>query len=95
MTPHSKTYSLQMENKGQQGWITRRVCMDGLEATMDRIGYKRERGVKRGDQVRIWMKAMSFWWGIIGWLVRQARRGVMLCVIERVETVGEGSTIIL
>ena len=69
--------------------------MDRLEATMDRIGYKRERGVKRGDQVRIWMKAMSFWWGIIGWLVRQARRGVVVCVIEHVETVGEGSTIIL
>ena len=26
--------------------------MDGLEATMDRIGYERERGVERGDQVR-------------------------------------------
>ena len=26
--------------------------MDGLEAAMDRIGYKQERGVERGDQVR-------------------------------------------
>ena len=26
--------------------------MDGLEAAMDRIGYERERGVERGDQVR-------------------------------------------
>ena len=41
-----------MENEGQQGWVTCRVCMDGLEATMDRIGYKQERGVERGDQVR-------------------------------------------
>ena len=41
-----------MENEGQQDWVTWRACMDGLEATMDRIGYKRERGVERGDQVR-------------------------------------------
>ena len=52
MTPCLKTYNLEMENKGQKGWVTWRVCMDGLEATMDRIGYKQERGVKRGDQVR-------------------------------------------
>ena len=26
--------------------------MDGLEAAMDRIGYERERGVERCDQVR-------------------------------------------
>ena len=26
--------------------------MDGLEAAMDRIGYKWERGVERGDQIR-------------------------------------------
>ena len=69
--------------------------MDGLEATMNRIGYEWERGVEKGDQVRIWMKAMPFWWAIIGWLVRQARRGVMVCVVECVEMVGEGSTIIL
>ena len=52
LTPRLKTYSSQMENEGQQGWVTWRVCMDGLEATMDRIGYERERGVERGDQVR-------------------------------------------
>ena len=62
---------------------------------MDRIGYKRERGIRRGDQVRIWTKAMPFWWAIIRWLVRWARRGVVVCVIECVETVGEGGTIIL
>ena len=32
--------------------VTWRACMDGLEAVMDRIGYERERGVERGDQVR-------------------------------------------
>ena len=69
--------------------------MDRLEAAMNRIGYEWERGVEKGDQVRIRMKAMPFWWVIIGWLVRQARRGVMVCVVERVETVGEGGTIIL
>ena len=62
---------------------------------MDRIGYKWERSVERGDQVKNWMKAMPFWWAIIGWLVRRARRGVMVCVIERAEIVGEGVTIIL
>ena len=62
---------------------------------MDRIGYERERGVERGDQVKNWTEAMPFWWAIIGWLVRMARRGVMVCVVERAETVGEGSTIIL
>ena len=62
---------------------------------MDRIGYERERGVGRGDQIRIWTKAMPYWWAIIGWLVRQARRGVVVCVVERAETVGEGGTIIL
>ena len=51
MTPHVKTYNLEMENEGQQGWVTWTVCMDGLEAAMDRIGYERERGVERGDQV--------------------------------------------
>ena len=69
--------------------------MDRLGATMDRIGYERERGIERGDQVRNWMKVMPFWWAIIGWLVRRARRGVVVCVVEHVETVGEGSTIIL
>ena len=69
--------------------------MDRLGATMDRIGYERERGIERGDQVRNWMKVMPFWWAIIGWLVRWARRGVVVCVVEHVETVGEGSTIIL
>ena len=62
---------------------------------MERVKYEQERGVRRGDQVRIWMKAMPFWWGIIGWLVRQARRGIMVCVIEHAEMVGEGGTIIL
>ena len=52
MTPCSKTYNLEMENEGQQDWVTWRVCMDGLEAAMDRIGYKWERGVERGDQIR-------------------------------------------
>ena len=94
MTPCSKTYSLQMENEGPQG-VTRRACMDGLEAAMDRIGYERERGVERGDQIRIWMKAMPFWWAIIGWLVRWARKGVVVCVVECAEMVGEGGTVIL
>ena len=58
-------------------------------------GYEREGGVERGDQVKNWMKAMFFWWAIIMWLVRWARRGVVVCVIEHAETVGEGSTIIL
>ena len=62
---------------------------------MERVKYKRERGIEGGDQVRIWMKAMPFWWAIIRWLVRQARRGVVVCVIECAETVGEGGTIIL
>ena len=62
---------------------------------MERVKYEQERGVRRGDQVRIWMKAMPFWWAIIGWLVRQARRGIMVCVIEHAEMVGEGGTIIL
>ena len=62
---------------------------------MESIKYERERGVGRGDQVRIWTKAMPFWWAIIGWLVRRARRGVVVCVVERVEMVGEGGTIIL
>ena len=69
--------------------------MDGLGAAMNRTGYKWERGVEKGDQVRIWTKAMHFWWAIIRWLVRQARRGVMVCVVEHAETVGEGGTIIL
>ena len=86
---------LEMENEGQQDWITRRVCMDRLEATMDRIGYEQERGVERGDQVKNWTKVMPFWWAIIRWLVRQARRGVVVCVVEHAETVGEGGTIIL
>ena len=58
-------------------------------------GYEREGGVKRGDQVKNWMKVMPFWWAIIMWLIRWARRGVVVCVIEHAETVGEGSTIIL
>ena len=62
---------------------------------LERVKYEQERGVERGDQVRIWMKAMPFWWAIIGWLVRQARRGIMVCVIEHAEMVGEGGTIIL
>ena len=62
---------------------------------MERVKYERERGVRRGDQVRIWTKVMPFWWAIIGWLVRQARRGIMVCVIEHAEMVGEGGTIIL
>ena len=62
---------------------------------MERVKYEQERGIKRGDQVRIWTKAMPFWWAIIGWLVRWARRGVVVCVVEDVETVGEGSIIIL
>ena len=62
---------------------------------MDRIGYEQERGVGRGDQIRIWTKAMPYWWAIIRWLVRRARRGVVVCVVERVETVGEGGTVIL
>ena len=69
--------------------------MDRSEAAMDRIGYKWERGVKRGDQVKNWMKVMPFWWAIIRWLVRWARRGVVVCVVEHVEMVGEGGTIIL
>ena len=69
--------------------------MDGLEAAMDRIGYKQERGIKRGDQVKNWMKAMPFWWAIIGWLVRWVRRGVVVCVIDHAEMAGEGGTIIL
>ena len=86
---------LEMENEGQQDWITQRVCMDGLEATMDRIGYEQERGVERGDQVKNWTKVMPFWWAIIWWLVRRARRGVVVCVVEHAEIVGEGGTIIL
>ena len=62
---------------------------------MDRIGYEWERCVGRGDQIRIWTKAMPYWWAIIGWLVRRARRGVVVCVVERAETVGEGGTVIL
>ena len=95
MTPHSKTYSSQMENEGQQGWVTWRACIDGSEAAMDRIGYQWERGVGRGDQIRIWAKVMPYYWAIIRWLVRQARRGVVVCVVERAETVGEGGTVIL
>ena len=95
MTPHSKTYNLEMENKGQQGWVTRRAHIDVLEAAMDRIGYEWERGIGRGDQVRIWMKAMPYWWAIIGWLVRWARKGVVVCVVEQAEMVGEGGTVIL
>ena len=44
--------------------------MDGLEAAMDRIKYEQERGARRGDQVKMWMKVMA----PIGWLVRWARR---------------------
>ena len=62
---------------------------------MERVKYKRERGIRRGDQVRIWTKAMPYWWAIIGWLVRWARRGVMVCVVEHAEMVGEGGTVIL
>ena len=62
---------------------------------MERVKYEWERGIRRGDQVRIWMKAMPYWWAIIRWLVRRARRGVMVCVIECAEMVGEGGTIIL
>ena len=62
---------------------------------MERVKYERERGIGRGDQVRIWMKAMPYWWAIIGWLVRRARRGVVVCVVECAETVGEGGTVIL
>ena len=62
---------------------------------MERVKYEQERGIRRGDQVRIWMKAMPYWWAIIGWLVRQARRGVMVCVVEHAEMIGEGGTIIL
>ena len=62
---------------------------------MERVKYERERGIGRGDQVRIWTKAMPYWWAIIGWLVRRARRGVVVCVVERAETVGEGGTVIL
>ena len=69
--------------------------MNRLGAAMDRIGYKWERSVERGDQVKNWMKAMPFWWKIIRWLVRWARRGVMVCVVECAEIVGEGVTIIL
>ena len=58
-------------------------------------GYEREGGVKRGDQVKNWTKVMPYRWAIIRWLVRQARRGVVVCVIECAETVGEGGTIIL
>ena len=47
MTPCSKMYNLEMENKGQQDWVTWRACIDGLEAAMDRIGYEWERGVER------------------------------------------------
>ena len=47
MTPCSKMYNLEMENEGQQDWVTWRACIDGLEAAMDRIGYERERGVER------------------------------------------------
>ena len=61
---------------------------------MERIKYEWERDVGRDDQARIWMKVMPFWWAIIGWLVRWARRGVVVCV-EHVEMVGEGGTIIL
>ena len=62
---------------------------------MERVKYEQERGVERGDQVRIWTKVMPFWWAIIGWLVRWARRWVMVCVVERAEMVREGGTIIL
>ena len=62
---------------------------------MERVKYERERGVGRGDQVRFWMKVMPYWWAIIGWLVRRARRGVVVCVVEHAETVGEGGTVIL
>ena len=54
--------------------------MDGSEATMDRIKYEQEKGARRGDQVKMWMKAMA----TIGWLVKQARRrGVMVWVAWR------------
>ena len=62
---------------------------------MERVKYEQERGIGRGDQVRIWTKVMPFWWAIVRWLVRWARRGVVLCVIEHAEMVGEGGTIIL
>ena len=52
--------------------------MDGLEATVDRIGYKWERGIERGDQVRNWMKVMPFWWAIIVNWVDKSRRGMNL-----------------
>ena len=68
--------------------------MDRLEAAMSRIGYEWERGIERGDQVKNWTKAIPFWWAIIGWPVIWARRGVMVYVIECVEMVGEGGTII-
>ena len=52
--------------------------MDGLEAAMNRIGYERERGVEKGDQVRIWTKVMPFWWAIIVNWVDKSRRGMNL-----------------
>ena len=49
---------------------------------MDRIKYEQGRGVRRGDQVGIWMKVMPFWLVTIGWLVRQVRRrGVVVWVV--------------
>ena len=47
--------------------------MDGLEATMDKIGYERERGVERGDQVRDESDAL-----LVINRVAKSRRGVNL-----------------
>ena len=68
----------QVRRRGVVVWVVWRACMDGLEPTMDRIKYEQRRGVREGDQVRMWTKAKV----TIGWLVRWARRrGVMVCII--------------
>ena len=67
----------QVRRRGVMVWVAWRACMDGSEAAMDRIKYEQGRGARRGDQGRMWMKAMA----TIGWLVRWARRrGVMVWV---------------
>ena len=54
---------------------------------MERVKYEWEKGVERGDQVRIWTKVMPFWWAIIRWLVGEGLWYVPLSVLRQLERV--------